>query len=43
VNSEAEAIELKPFTDLDPKWAANEQAARTWVRIVYYSAKANVN
>ena len=43
VNSEAEAIELKPFTDLDPKWAANEQAARNWVRIVYNSAKANLN
>ena len=43
VNSEAEAIEAKPFTDLDPKWAANEQAARNWVRIVYNSAKANLN
>ena len=43
VKSEAEAIELKPFTDLDPKWAANEQAARNWVRIVYNSAKANLN
>ena len=42
VKSEAEAIELKPFTDLDPKWAANEQAARTWIRIVYNSAKANL-
>ena len=43
VKTEAEAIELKPFTDLDPKWAANEQAARTWIRIVYNSAKANLN
>ena len=43
VNSEAEAIELKPFTDLDPKWAANEQAARNWIRIVYNSAKANLD
>ncbi len=43
VNSEAEASELKPFADLDPKWAANEQAGRNWVRIVYNSAKANLN
>jgi len=40
VKSEAEAIELKPFADLDPKWAGNEQAARNWVRVVYHSAAA---
>jgi glyoxylase-like metal-dependent hydrolase (beta-lactamase superfamily II) len=38
VKSEADAIEAKPFADLDPQWAANEQSARNWIRIVYYSA-----
>jgi hypothetical protein len=27
-----------PFDDFDNKWAANEQAARNWTRIVYNSA-----
>jgi cyclase len=38
VKSEADAIEVKPFADLDAKWSQNEQSARNWVRIVYHSA-----
>ena len=37
--SEAEAQAAKPFADLDAKWAANEQASRNWVRVVYNSLK----
>ncbi len=37
--TEAEVQALKPFDDLDRKWAANEQAAKNWVRVVYYSLK----
>jgi len=38
VKSEQDAIAAKPFADLDPKWASNnEQAARNWIRIVYHS------
>ena len=37
--SEAEAQALKPFADLDAKWAANEQASKNWVRVVYNSMK----
>jgi glyoxylase-like metal-dependent hydrolase (beta-lactamase superfamily II) len=37
--SEAEAQEAKPFADLDAKWAANEQAGKNWVRVVYNSMK----
>ena len=29
----------KPFADLDAKWAANEQAAKNFMRVVYYSLK----
>ena len=29
----------KPFADLDAKWAANEQAARNFMRVVYYSMR----
>ncbi len=29
----------KPFADLDGKWAMNEQAAKNFVRVVYYSLK----
>lgn len=29
----------KPFADLDAKWAANEQAARNFIRVVYYSMR----
>jgi glyoxylase-like metal-dependent hydrolase (beta-lactamase superfamily II) len=39
VKSEAEAQALKPFADLDAKWAANEQASKNWVRVVYNSMK----
>jgi cyclase len=38
-NSEAEAQAAKPFADLDAKWAANEQASKNWVRVVYNSLK----
>jgi len=37
--SEADAQAAKPFADLDSKWAANEQASRSWVRVVYNSMK----
>jgi glyoxylase-like metal-dependent hydrolase (beta-lactamase superfamily II) len=37
--SEADAQAVKPFADLDAKWAANEQASRNWVRVVYNSMK----
>ena len=37
--SEADAQAAKPFADLDVKWAANEQASRNWVRVVYNSMK----
>ena len=33
--SEAEIQAMKPFADLDASWAVNDQAARTWVRVVY--------
>jgi cyclase len=39
VKSEADALAAKPFADLDAKWAANEQAANNWIRIVYHSVK----
>jgi len=39
VKSEAEAQALKPFADLDVKWAANEQASKNWVRVVYNSTR----
>ena len=29
----------KPFADFDAKYAANEQAAKNFVRVVYYSLK----
>ncbi len=38
--SEAEIYAAKPFADLDAKWAANEQAAKNWMRVVYFSLKA---
>ena len=38
--SEADVLEAKPFADLDAKWAANEQAGRNWMRVVYASLKA---
>ena len=39
VTNEADAQALKPFADLDTKWAANEQASKNWVRVVYNSMK----
>ena len=29
----------KPFADFDAKWAANEQASKNWMRVVYNSLK----
>jgi glyoxylase-like metal-dependent hydrolase (beta-lactamase superfamily II) len=37
--TEADAQAAKPFADLDAKWAANEQASKNWVRVVYNSVK----
>lgn len=37
--TEADAQSAKPFADLDAKWAANEQASKNWVRVVYNSVK----
>lgn len=37
--SEADAQAAKPFADLDAKWAVNEQASKSWVRVVYNSIK----
>jgi cyclase len=38
--SEADIYAAKPFADLDAKWAANEQAGKNWMRVVYASLKA---
>jgi glyoxylase-like metal-dependent hydrolase (beta-lactamase superfamily II) len=40
IKSEADAIKAMPFDDFDNHWAANAQAARNWIRIVYNSAVA---
>jgi cyclase len=37
--SEQDVLAAKPFADLDAKWAANEQAAANFVRMVYNSFK----
>jgi cyclase len=37
--SEQEVLAAKPLADLDGKWAANEQAANNFVRVVYNSFK----
>jgi glyoxylase-like metal-dependent hydrolase (beta-lactamase superfamily II) len=37
--SEQDVLAAKPFADLDAKWAANEQAATNFVRMVYNSFK----
>jgi glyoxylase-like metal-dependent hydrolase (beta-lactamase superfamily II) len=37
--SEQEVLAAKPLSDLDGKWAANEQAANNFVRVVYNSFK----
>jgi hypothetical protein len=35
--SEEEVLAAKPLADLDEKWAANEQQAKNWTRMVYNS------
>ena len=35
--SEQQVLAEKPLADLDKKWAANEQQAQNWVRMVYHS------
>jgi hypothetical protein len=37
--SEDEIQAAKPFADLDARYAVNEQASRTFVRVVYHSLK----
>jgi cyclase len=37
--SEPEVVAAKPLADLDAKWAANEQQAQNWTRMVYNSFK----
>jgi len=37
--SEQEVLTAKPLADLDAKWAANEQQATNWVKMVYNSFK----
>ena len=37
--SEQQVVAAKPLADLDKKWAANDQQAQNWVRMVYNSFK----
>jgi cyclase len=37
--SEQQVLAAKPLADLDKKWAANDQQAQNWVRMVYNSFK----
>ena len=37
--SEQEVVAAKPLADVDAKWAANEQQAQSWTRMVYNSFK----
>ena len=37
--SEAEVVAARPLADLDAKWAANEEAAKNFTRMVYNSFK----
>jgi cyclase len=37
--TEQEVLAAKPLADLDAKWAANEQQAQNWTRMVYNSFK----
>jgi glyoxylase-like metal-dependent hydrolase (beta-lactamase superfamily II) len=37
--SEQEVLAAKPLADLDKKWAANDQQAQNWLRMVYNSFK----
>ncbi len=35
--TEAEIVAARPFADYDAKWAANDQAATNFIRVVYHS------
>jgi cyclase len=37
--SEQDVIALKPFADLDAKWAPTDQASTNFMRVVYNSLK----
>jgi cyclase len=37
--TEQEVLAAKPLADLDAKWAANDQQAQNWTRMVYNSFK----
>jgi hypothetical protein len=37
--TEQDVLALKPFADLDAKWAANDQASQNFMRVVYNSLK----
>ena len=37
--TEEEIYAAKPFADFDAKYAANEQAAKNFVRVVYFNLK----
>ena len=37
--SEDDVLAAKPLADLDAKWAANDQSAKNFVRVVYNSLK----
>ena len=37
--SEAEVVEARPLKDLDAKWAANDEAAINFLKMVYNSFK----
>ena len=37
--SEDDVLAAKPFADYDAKWAANDQASKNWIRVVYNSLK----
>ena len=35
--SEDDVVALKPFADLDAKWAPTELASKNFIRVVYHS------
>jgi hypothetical protein len=37
--TEQQVLAAKPLADLDKKWAANDQQAQNWLRMVYNSFK----
>jgi hypothetical protein len=41
--SEQDVLAAKPLADLDAKWAANEQQAQNWTRMVYNSFSGRNN